>query len=125
VANDSTLAALSNERLFVSLFGIDKALWQQQPGVASVACDGNCSTALTQATGAAQGHRMVWVDGDLTLDGPTTLGTPQRPVVIVASGALRFNGAVTLHGLVYGASLEWNNAPVGSASVHGAVVAEG
>jgi len=125
VAHDSTLAALSNDRLFVSLFGIDKALWQQQPGVATVTCDGNCSGALAQATGTAQGHRMVWVDGDLTIEGPVTLGTPQRPVLIVASGALHFNGAVTLNGLVYGASLEWNNAPVGSASVHGAVVAEG
>ena len=60
--------------------------------------------------------------GDATLRGPLVLGTAQRPVLIVAAGALQLQGAVQLTGAAYAASLVWA-AP--GATVRGALISEG
>ncbi|WP_280151069.1 pilus assembly PilX N-terminal domain-containing protein [Piscinibacter sp. XHJ-5] len=122
VQGDQQLATLDGARFFASFFGIDKALWRQQPGVARIACSGDCGQALSQATLAAR-HRLLWIDGDLQLSGDVALGTRERPIVIVASGAVRLNGPVVVHGVLYGASLTWNHA--GGGAIHGAALSEG
>ncbi len=67
---------------------------------------------------------MISIDGDATLDGPITLGSPEQPVVIVVHGAALLSGDVTVHGLLYAASIRWDAATGPQASVHGAVVSE-
>lgn len=123
IERDTSLHALAGERFFASFFGIDKALWQQQPGVVHVSCRGPCGDAVLQAAGRGSTPRMLWIDGDLQLDGVMTIGTRERPVLIVASGAVRFSGPVALHGVVYGASIGWNG--TGGGLLRGAAISEG
>ena len=123
IGNDAALAALSTDRYFAAAFGIDKAGWQNQPAVTRIECRGDCSRALATAIDAAAGNALIWVDGDLALTGPLTLGSLQRPVVIVASGAARLDGAVALHGVLYSAALRWDDT-AGGAFLRGAALSE-
>lgn len=122
VQGDERLHARSADSLFASFFGIDKSTWRGQSAVRRIGCGGvDCGAALAAAL--ASGHRLLWVDGDLSLAGPLTLGSPDRPVLIVASGAARLHGALALHGVVYAGALAWNDAPNGG-FVRGALVSE-
>ena len=123
VGNDAALAALPEGRLFATHFGVDKAAWQAQPAVTRISCTVDCAAVLGAAVAAAADAVLIQVDGDLQLAGPVTLGSAQRPVAIVVSGAAQFEGAVALHGLLYAGSLRWN-ATAGGAFVRGALISE-
>ncbi|QTN21260.1 hypothetical protein HZ992_13735 [Rhizobacter sp. AJA081-3] len=105
---------------FVGLFGLSPSAWKRQPAVHRLDCQVDCAAAL--ATAAARGITLVSVAGDLLLQGPLTLGTPQRPMLIVTDGAIRLQGRVELHGVLYGNGLSWA-AP--AAVVRGALISEG
>ena len=125
VGGDTALAALSPDQFFASVFGMDKAAWRNQPVVQRIACGGNdCGTALAAAIGAAGGNPLVSVGGDLRIAGPVVLGTPERPVVIVASGSAQLRGNVVIHGLLYAAALSWNDSPAPGALLRGALLSE-
>lgn len=113
-------ASQTPDQFFAASFGVDKATWKNQPTVATVACDGDCGAAITAAV--ARGHALVWIDGDLTLAGPVTFGSTAQPLVIVASGAARLDGAVTIIGVLHAASLSVSGS---GAVVQGAVLNEG
>ena len=125
VGNDVSLAALSTDRFFASYFGLDKVSWKNQPTVRTLNCSGNCTAALLEAVNAAGGNPMVWVAGDLVLDGPVALGSPDHPVLLVVEGNAQFNGAVRLHGVLYSAATSWNNTATAGALLRGALIAEG
>ncbi|MEO6410165.1 MAG: pilus assembly PilX N-terminal domain-containing protein [Burkholderiaceae bacterium] len=129
VEGDAELAALVPERLFTSLFGIDKLAWKNQPVVRRVACPGDCTGAVVSAIDAGVVNQMLWVSSTvgtpMRIVGPITLGTPERPVVIVVDGPLHLSGTVRVHGMLYAASLTWTDAPAPGALVRGAVVVEG
>ena len=122
-ADDPVLAALTGDRLFLRHFGIDKAAWLAQPAGTRVICSIDC--AATIASSIAAGARLIRVEGELALLGPATLGSPTDPIALVATGALRFEGGITIHGIVHGASLEWNDGSAPDALVRGAVVVDG
>jgi len=113
-------AVQSADRFFAATFGVDKATWQRQPVVLRLRCEVDCGAAIHDAIEA--GSTLFWIEGDLTLTAPVTLGSATRPVVIVASGAARLDGAVTIAGAVYAASVSVGSA---SALVQGAVLNEG
>lgn len=113
-------AGESTEAFFVRHFGLSKPQWQRQPAVHRLACEGDCGAALGVL--AAQGVTLVALPGDLLLRGPLVLGTPERPMLIVAGGHVQIQGAVQLHGVIHGASLGWA-AP--AAVVRGALLGEG
>jgi hypothetical protein len=113
-------AGTDAQAFFVGQFGMSRALWQRQPIVHSLDCSGDCGAVLLAL--AERGVTLVSLPGDLLLQGPLTLGTPQRPMLVVAAGAIRLQGAVTLHGVLYGNGLSWS-AP--SATVRGALISEG
>lgn len=123
-ANDAALAALTSDHFFARHFGLDKTAWRNHPSVKLIHCSGDCSDAVSNAVAASADAALLWVDGDLTLVGPLVLGSLLKPVLIVASGDVRINGAVALHGLVYGSALKWSSATSG-AFVRGAVLIEG
>lgn len=125
VGNDASLAATTPERFFTSYFGLDKAGWKNQPTVRTLTCGGNCTGALVDAIGSAGGSPMVWVAGDLMLDGPVTLGSAEHPVLLVVEGNAQLNGAVRLSGVLYSASMSWNNAAAPGALLRGALISEG
>lgn len=123
IGHDTALAALSAERFFSAHFGVDKAAWASQPAVTRITCALDCAAVLGTVVAAAADAALIHVDGDLVLAGPITLGSAQKPVVIVVSGAARFDGAVALHGVVYAGSLGWHNTS-GGAYVRGALLSE-
>ena len=125
MGNDVSLTELTPDRFFTSYFGLDKAGWKNQPTVRTLNCSGNCSAALVEAVNGAGGSPMLWVGGDLVVDGPVALGSPQHPVVLVVEGNAQFNGAVRLHGVLYSASMSWNNTTTPGALLRGALIAEG
>lgn len=125
VSGDHALAVTSADHLFTAHFGLDKAGWRAQPAVHRLPCTGDCSAALAAAVAGLRGRALVWIDGDLALAGPLTLGTPTHPVIVVSTGAATLSGALTLHGVVYAASIVWKDAPPGSALVRGALISEG
>ena len=124
VSDDAALAGANADRFFASHFGVGKTGWKNQPGVTRLACSGDCTAALVAAIDAAADSALVWIDGDLTLTGPITLGSLQRPVLIVVSGALRLDGAVALNGVVYSAAMNWSHT-AGGAFLRGAAITEG
>ena len=121
--HDAALAALPADRLFAAHFGVDKAAWQAQPAVTRIACTVDCARVLGAAIATAADGVLIHVEGNLTLAGPLTLGTSQRPVAIVVNGAARLDGAVAIQGLLYAASITWNHM-AGDAFVRGALVSE-
>ncbi|MEO7010516.1 MAG: hypothetical protein ABI156_15300, partial [Caldimonas sp.] len=105
-------------------FGIDATGWANQPAAHRLACSNDCSAALLALVASDAGSSLVRVDGDLQLTGPVTLGTPEHPIVLVASGSIQMNGPVAVYGVVYGASLRWSNTAGAGALVRGAVISE-
>ena len=99
---------------------LSKAQWLRQPAVRQIDCRGDCGAAIAVAAG--QGATLLALPGDLTLRGPLTLGSPERPLLIVAAGALQLQGAVQLHGVAHAASLAWIGP---AATVRGALISEG
>lgn len=110
-------AAIDAEAFFVTHFGLSRAAWTRQPAVRRLDCQGDCGAAL--AALHADGVTLVALPGDLLLRGPLSLGTPQRPMLIVAAGATQLQDAVTLHGVLYGHGVTWA-AP--AATVNGALL---
>jgi len=119
LANDPALAALTPQGLFASLFRMDKTSWRTQPMVHELDCSQACDGVLAEA---ATRHQLLWLRGGLQLDTPLTLGTPQRPVLLVVDGPVRLQVGAIIHGLVYGTHASWVD--TAGAAIHGAVVLE-
>jgi len=126
-ANDAALAGLAAPRLFSSLFGLDPDAWSRLPGVRHLRCPdiGDCTEALREVLGVDRGVSIVRVEGDLAIEGPVPLGSAARPIVVVATGAVRLHGGVDITGLLYAGSIAWNAAPGLPGIVRGALVSEG
>lgn len=124
VGNDATLAQPTPDRFFASYFGLEKTAWKRQATVTRIQCASDCGALLTQAIAEAETNPMIWIDGDLPLAGPLSLGTVQHPVLIVASGVARLDGALNIHGALYAGDLIWNHASTG-AVLRGALLSEG
>jgi hypothetical protein len=67
---------------------------------------------------------LIHARGDVQLTGPTSLGSAQRPVLVVVDGDVTLRGAVTVHGLLYARQLRWEDGPAGG-QVRGTVLLEG
>ncbi len=119
LASDPALAALAPHGLFASLFRMDKANWRAQPMVHELDCSNTCDGTLAEA---ATRHQLLWLRGGLRLDSPVTLGTPQRPVLLVVDGPIALQAGAVIHGLVYGTHASWVD--TAGAAIHGAVVLE-
>jgi hypothetical protein len=124
-AHDTALAGLDAERLLTRVLGIDRARWQRLPGVRTLDCSGNCAGALAAATAPETGASMLDISGDMVLDGPLTLGSPERPLLLVVEGQAQLRGGVTLHGVLVTRTAAWDTSGSVDAEVRGAVVALG
>lgn len=120
VGLDSALSALTGDGLHASVFRLDTPAWREQPGARDVNCTSACDTALLEALRQRSLVRLV---GGLSLTTPLTLGSPERPVVLVVEGPVALQAEVVIHGLVYARHPQW--ADTAGATVHGAVIAEG
>ena len=127
VDNDASLSTMTDSQMFTSVFRMAKQTFKQQ--AAAVVLE-NCATACsTQLLEAVQAHpgRVLWVEGDLTIESNVVLGSAAEPVLIVATGNINLDAAsVQIYGLLYSQATEWDSSGMGAAvSVQGAVVAEG
>lgn len=111
-------AAVDADRFFATTFGLSRRTWAAQSVVQRVSCSGDCSAAVAAALDRSP---LVWIDGDARLAGPLTLGTPQRPVLVVVSGTLQLQGAVALSGMAYAGAIAWSGA---TGPLRGALVSE-
>ena len=105
VESDPKLTALSTmatgagaltdgERMFVSMFGMQRNTYRQQPGLRIR--DAEAIPDLLDANP----RRIIWVDGDLTLD--TDVGSASDPVLLIVNGdSLTLTAGVTITGFVY------------------------
>lgn len=121
VERDATLAEQDPARLFAGLFGIDVNTWRQQQYTQQIDCNINCSTELSAASTGTAPQRQFAIRGDLVLDGPATIGTPDRPVALVANGDVQLRGDVVIHGVVVGRRIEWNDTGDGARLVGAAI----
>lgn len=104
IASDTSLGAIATgERMFAAFFGMRRGLYRQQPAVRTCAdpCNSAAVTVLLNADPAltAYPNHMIWVEGDLTVDG--NLGSAAVPVLLVVGGDVRVTADATITGLVY------------------------
>ncbi len=132
IANDVSLpdgsTSTGADGMFAGVFNLWPATHKQQPaavvlGSASAGCGaGGCSAAAVRDALALNPGRVLWVEGDLTVDSAGDIGSAAAPAVLVVEGDLMFTTAATIHGLVYLRTSTW--ATSGAGTVRGAVVAE-
>ena len=125
VAAEAQLAGTDTERLLTRFLGLDRNRWQQLAGVQRPDCPADCGAMLTAAIGPDAVHRLAWIAGDLSLDGPLTLGSAQQPVLLVVEGQVRLSGGVTIHGVVLTLAANWDTSGTANAQVNGALIALG
>lgn len=117
------------DRAFASTFGLWPNTSRWQPGAVRLTCPaGGCRAALTSAV-ALNPDRVIWIEGDLTLETSGVIGslpnpadlTVAGPAVIIATGNLIVLAAnVRIFGLVYTRSGGWT----GGGEIQGAAIAE-
>lgn len=121
---DADLQRLSPDQLFATYFGLDKRSRAMQDVVHRFVCRDSCGGDLAEAVAANADRTLIHISGNLRLDGPLSLGTPERPVLLVVDGDVQLTGAVALHGVLYAANARWDQTTAG-AWVRGAVITEG
>jgi hypothetical protein len=127
-ASDPSLSSLPNgDRMFISLFGMDRVTYRTQPAAVRVTCGGDCDSAIANAVSAHPG-RIIWVQGPATIDSNLVLGSVAEPVMLVLQGNLTVSANLQLFGVLYlhdpSGSTVWNTT-AGSTLIDGAVIAEG
>lgn len=127
IESDTSLSTLTPDRLFVSLFGIDRATYRTQPAAVRLTCAGDCTTAIAAAVSDNPG-RIIWVQGPTTIGANQVLGSAATPVMLFVQGDLTVNANLQMHGVLYlhstSGQVNWVTT-AGSTVIHGAVVAEG
>lgn len=123
VGNDGSLAALTDDQMFMTYFGMTKDQFKTQASTTVVNCGGVCNAQMTAAVDG--GARTIWVEGDMTLNANGVYGSPTSPVVMVINGNVELRGTMTIYGVVYCQNGVWDNTGGGNAQVIGAAIAEG
>ncbi len=124
-AHDDQLASADAERLLTRLLGLDRARWQQLPATRRLSCPVDCGADLALAIGPDAAHPMQWIAGDLQLDGPVTIGSAERPVLLVVEGQVRLSGGARVHGAIFSLGANWDTSGTSDAQIHGAFIALG
>ncbi len=121
VDHDPALDAAAPDRFFASFFGAPPTTWAQRPSVVRITCPADCGDTLAVEIAAAADAALVWVDGDLVVAGPRSFGSVERPVLLVVTGRARFEGAISLYGVLQAGAFAWDHGVPG-ASLQGALL---
>ena len=118
------------DRAFASTFSMWPSTSRWQPGAVRLTCPiAGCRAALSNAV-AMNPDRVIWVQGDLTLETAGDIGslpnpgdlTVAGPAVVITTGNLIVPvGGVRVFGLIYARSGSWT----GGGEIQGAAIAEG
>lgn len=119
-------ALSAGDRMFAAFFGMRRQTYANQPGLRR--CQAPCSTSTVNALLANNPNRIVWVEGNLTVD--ADIGTSAAPALLIVDGdTLTLNGGVTIRGFVYvtgaGSVNSTIQLPTAATNIIGALVAEG
>lgn len=122
--NDATLNGATAEDVFKMFMGASVSRYPSHPAARPVTCDGDCTSDIDTAYKA--GHRMLWIEGDMTLSSNMTLGSLADPVLIVVNGNVTLSGPMQINGmLVAKGTLSWSNAGAMPSLVNGMVLVGG
>ena len=123
VGNDTSLASLTDDQMFQTFFGTSKTNFRNAASTTVVSCSGVCNTTIESAI--AGGARVIWVDGNMTLNANSVFGSEQRPVMVVVDGNIEVRGNIVFYGVLYCQNSTWDNTGGGNAQVFGAAISEG
>jgi len=113
------------ERLFGSFFGIQFAVYRDQPASLRLDCNNisiPCDANYLRSVAARNPGRILWAAGNVNLNGGAALGSAAEPVMLVVEGDLTANN-IQINGLIYGRKLDWSFSGINT-RLQGAVVAE-
>ena len=110
-----------SSELFKFMFGFDQHEWQTQTSLRTLDCEAPCSDNLTKNL-ADPSVTMIHLS-KLHIDSPITLGSADRPVLLVVDGLAQLNAPTTLYGLLYAGRIT-SKAPESTLQIHGALVSE-
>lgn len=123
--DDSSLTGLLPDQLFAALFRMGKSTYKHQPAAVKVDCAVDCSAATLEKKVQDNRGRIIWVEGNATINSGVTLGSAAPdpgPALIVVNGSLTVSAAANIFGLVYShADISLSGNP----TVRGAIVAAG
>jgi len=129
VGSDSSLSSLAtadptctNSTVFNAYFGSTMAQYQAEPTTKTLACSSSADCKSKLQAAYDDGWRSFYFSTDLHLSGNDTYGSVVQPVTIVTPNAITINGGITIYGLVFSNSSDWNDLGTGSANIHGAEV---
>lgn len=125
ISNDQSLAAITTDEMFTSIFGMPKEQYKILPSITRLQCP---CTDDQLASRYALGERQFWLDGTaaegLTLSNTNnSLGTQADPLIVVVDGPVNLNGGPMLYGFLY-STQPWSGNGSGSATIRGAAVTE-
>jgi Tfp pilus assembly protein PilX len=109
---------------FMHFFHMDEDAWKNQPTVHQLHCESTCDTPLDQLMRYPTQATMLWLEGGLHLQHSRSLGSAEKPVLLIVNGPIHFESPVQIYGLLYTTSTQWQDTPPGS-QIQGAVVAQG
>lgn len=111
--NDSSIANMSGNEFFTSVFGISEATMQSQ----STIYNDPSSVPWSSLSG------NVWINGNVSIAGSTTAGSAASPIILVINGSYTAAGNTKIYGVVYVTGTSSLN--VGNANVTGALITQG
>ena len=113
---------LSTSDFFRKALGLPVDKYKEQPASVIVKCSGACSASDVTAKLAKGPTRIIFIDGDLDLDG-TAIGSDATPAMVVVNGKATVSGPTTLKGVLFvNGDLTWTDT---AGTVNGAVVVGG
>jgi hypothetical protein len=121
VAGDAAFTALADP--VAALLGIDGPAFAARALPFDCGPD-DCTTALRERLVATQAQ-SVHVAGDLHLAGPASIGSADRPVLVVVDGDVDVTGDLAFHGVLVARHLVWTGGQGPAARVHGGVLLSG
>lgn len=113
IDSDPTLANLTNDELFAAVIGTTESKYAESALSVAPGNVGQLSGFLGQA---------IFITGDLTDNMNFTLGSRDRPVVLVVDGNWSGGGNTTIYGIVY---VRGNVALTGNKTIYGGATVEG
>jgi hypothetical protein len=113
------------DRLFSATFATQPAVYRAQPGAVVLDCSGGCIGDAVRDAAARNPGRVLWIEGDIALDGGTDIGSPDQPLMMVVDGSASIETEV--FGVLYvrenAAGDPWD--ATGAGQLTGALIVEG
>ncbi len=135
IPNDPSLAALSssdptcsNSSMFNAYFGSTLAAYAAAPDVKTIpGCDQANACGTLMAAAMADGWKSFYFPDGFALNNSapfSVLGAPiaGQGVNLVSPGAININGNITINGLLFSNSANFNDLGTGTSNINGAII---